>query len=190
MTTSADNRAPPALIRSLNGFSLGLGRAIAWLTAAMVLITCVIVVLRYVLSTGSIALQESLSYLHAIVFMLGIGFTLSRDSHVRVDIFYRNFSPRTRAWVDLLGGLLFLLPVCLVIFYLSLDYVGSSWAIRERSSENSGLPWVYLLKTLLLIMPSLLLLQGIAEFSKTLLALLGHDYPPAGTDPDTTANAI
>lgn len=91
MTTSADNRAPPALIRSLNGFSLGLGRAIAWLTAAMVLITCVIVVLRYVLSTGSIALQESLSYLHAIVFMLGIGFTLSRDSHVRVDIFTVTF---------------------------------------------------------------------------------------------------
>ncbi len=191
MTTSTDRQTVPALIRTLNSCSDGLGKAVAWLTAAMVLITCVIVVLRYVLATGSIALQESLSYLHAMVFMLGIGFTLSRDGHVRVDIFYRNFSPRSRAWVNLLGSLLFLLPVCVVIFCLSLDYVGSSWAIREQSSENSGLPWVYLLKTLLLVMPALLLLQGIAEVSKALLFLLGRKQPPAGSDdPRASANAI
>lgn len=190
LTTPTDRQTAPKLVKTLNVFSQSLGGAIAWFTAAMVLITCVIVVLRYVLSTGSIALQESLSYLHAIVFMLGIGFTLKQDGHVRVDIFYRNFSPHTRAWVDLLGSLFFLLPVCLVIFYLSVDYVASSWAIRERSSENAGLPWIYLLKSLLLVMPALLLLQGIAEFSKALLSLLGRDDPASGSDPNASASKI
>ena len=190
MTTLTDKQTAPKLVHTLNVFSQGLGGAIAWFTAAMVLITCVIVVLRYVLSTGSIALQESLSYLHAMVFMLGIGFTLKQDGHVRVDIFYRNFSPRIRAWVNLLGSLFLLLPVCLVIFYLSLDYVASSWAIRERSSENSGLPWIYLLKSLLLVMPTLLLLQGIAEFSKALLTLLGRDDPASGSDPNASTSTI
>ena len=190
LTTPTDRQTAPKLVKTLNVFSQSLGGAIAWFTAAMVLITCVIVVLRYVLSTGSIALQESLSYLHAVVFMLGIGFTLKQDGHVRVDIFYRNFSPHTRAWVDLLGSLFFLLPVCLMIFYLSVDYVASSWAIRERSSENAGLPWIYLLKSLLLVMPALLLLQGIAEFSKALLSLLGRDDPASGSDPNASASTI
>ena len=190
LTTPTDRQTAPKLVKTLNVFSQSLGGAIAWFTAAMVLITCVIVVLRYVLSTGSIALQESLSYLHAVVFMLGIGFTLKQDGHVRVDIFYHNFSPHTRAWVDLLGSLFFLLPVCLMIFYLSVDYVASSWAIRERSSENAGLPWIYLLKSLLLVMPALLLLQGIAEFSKALLSLLGRDDPASGSDPNASASTI
>lgn len=160
------------------------------MTAIMVLVTCIIVVLRYVLSTGSIALQESLAYLHAIVFMLGMGYTLKQDGHVRVDIFYRNFSPRSQACINLLGSLLFLLPVCLAIFILSLDYVGNSWAIRERSSENSGLPWVYLLKSLLLIMPALLLLQGVANFARALLVVLGGDGRPSNSDPGTTSGTI
>lgn len=155
----------------IDAFTEGCGRIISWLTSAMVVITCTIVIMRYGLETGSIALQESLSYLHAVVFMFGIAFTLKQGGHVRVDIFYRNYSIKTKALIDLVGCLVLLLPVCLAIFWLSFEYVGNSWAIREVSSESAGLPWIYLLKTLLLIMPILLLLQGIAEFTRALRIL-------------------
>ena len=94
------------------------------------------------------------------VFMLGIAFTLQRGGHVRVDIFYRGFSPRKKALVDFIGGILFLLPVCLLIFIFSWDYVAASWAIGETSEESSGIAGIYLLKTLLLLMPATLILAG------------------------------
>ena len=156
------------ITHTIDTFTEYCGKTVAWLTAAMVVVTCTIVVMRYALESGSIALQESLTYLHALVFMGGISFTLKRGGHVRVDIFYRKFSTRSKAYVDLAGAILLLLPVTLVIFWLSLDYVNNSWAIKEVSSESTGLPWVYLLKTLLLIMPVALLLQGFAEFLKAL----------------------
>lgn len=162
-----DNRVS----RYIDCFTEYCGGIIAWLTMIMVFVSCSVVVMRYALESGSIALQESLTYLHAIVFMGGISFTLKRGGHVRVDIFYRRFSPRTKACIDLAGALLLLTPVCLVIFWLSLDYVDNSWQIKETSSESSGLPWVYALKTLLLIMPVLLLLQGLAEFLNALQSL-------------------
>jgi len=139
----------------------------------MVFMTVVIVVLRYYFGSGSIALQESITYLHGIVFMLGIAFTLQRGGHVRVDIFYRGFSPRRKALVDLLGGLVFLLPVSLLIFIFSWDYVAASWAIGETSEERSGIQGIYLLKTLLLLMPATLMLQGLAEILRSALVLMG-----------------
>jgi len=150
------------------------GRLISWLTLAMVLMTVVVVVLRYYFESGSIALQESITYLHGLVFMLGIGFTLQRGGHVRVDIFYRGFSPARKALVDLIGGVMFLLPVTVLICVMSWDYVAASWEITEASSERSGIAGVYLLKTLLLAMPVTLLLQGIAEILKNILVLLGR----------------
>jgi len=160
------------LIRSIDRFTDITGRAISWLTLAMVVITMVVVVLRYYFQSGSIALQESITYLHGLVFMLGIAFTLQRGGHVRVDIFYRGFSPRRKALVDLVGGLLFLLPVSLLVFIFSWDYVAASWAIGETSEERSGIQGIYLLKTLLLLMPATLLLQGVAEILKSTLVLL------------------
>ncbi len=149
------------------------GRAIAWLTLAMMAAICAVVVMRYFLQLGSIALQESVTYLHATVFMLGAAYTLKQGGHVRVDIFYQRFSSRQQALVDVVGGLLFLLPVCLFILFSCWDYVASSWAIREASSERQGLAFVYLLKTLLIAMPVTLLLQGLAEIIKNLLFVLG-----------------
>jgi|TARA_B110000908_G_scaffold88131_1_gene105085 TRAP-type mannitol/chloroaromatic compound transport system permease small subunit len=149
------------------------GRMVSWLTLVMVLVTMVTVVLRYYFESGSIALQESITYLHGLVFMLGIAFTLQRGGHVRVDIFYRGFSPSGKALVDLIGGLLFLLPVSLLIFFFSWDYVAASWAIGETSEERSGIAGIYLLKTLLLLMPATLLLQGVAEILKNVLVLMG-----------------
>jgi TRAP-type mannitol/chloroaromatic compound transport system permease small subunit len=161
------------IIRIIERFTDITGRAISWLSLVMVAMTVLVVVLRYYFQSGSIALQESITYLHGLVFMLGIAFTLQRGGHVRVDIFYRGFSPRRKALVDLVGGLLFLVPVSLLIFIFSWDYVAASWAIGETSEERSGIEGIYLLKTLLLLMPATLLLQGVAEILKSALVLMG-----------------
>lgn len=158
------------------------GRIISWLTLAMVIITFAVVVLRYVFETGSIAMQESVTYLHAIVFMLCAAYTLKHDAHVRVDIFYRRWPERTQAWIDLLGTLLLLVPVCVYIIASSLDYVSVSWSIREGSQEAGGLDGVYLLKTAIPAMAGLLLLQGMALAVRKVLFLAGHTRVP---QPDT-----
>jgi TRAP-type mannitol/chloroaromatic compound transport system permease small subunit len=146
---------------------------ISWLTLLMVALVVTVVIMRYYLEFGSIALQESVTYIHAMVFMLGLAFTLKRGGHVRVDIFYRQFSVRRKALVDLLGGVFFLIPVCVLIFISSWDYVLSSWSIAESSAENDGLPYIYLLKTLMLIMPITLLLQGVSEILRSALVVVG-----------------
>lgn len=176
MISTPTRTLPRTLIQSLEKiaqyidlFTEWTGRIIAWLTLGMMVITCIVVVMRYFLQTGSIALQESVTYMHALVFLMGAAFTLKRGGHVRVDILYQKFSPRTQALVDALGALLFLVPVCLLILIFSWDYVTSSWEVREVSKEAQGLPWVYLLKSLLLVMPITMLLQGIAEIIKNLL---------------------
>lgn len=151
------------------------GRFISWATVTMVILVVLVVITRYFLGLGSIALQESVTYLHCLVFMMGFAFTLKHDGHVRVDIFYRGFSPRLKAIVNLIGGLLFLIPFCLLIFFISWDYVLASWVIRETSAENNGLPFIYLLKTLMLLMPATLVLQGIAEIIRSGLVLSGAD---------------
>lgn len=167
------------LARLLDAVSDLTGRTIAWLTAAMVLVTFLVVVLRYVFDWGSIAMQESITYLHALVFMLGAAYTLRHDGHVRVDIFYRKFGARGRALVNLLGSLLLLLPVCVYIAAESWPYVVSSWDVHEGSREAGGLPGVYLLKTLLVVMPVLLILQGLADALRALLTLGGRGGQPA-----------
>lgn len=159
------------------------GRGIAWLTLGMVLVTFAVVVLRYGLQIGSIALQESVTYLHAIVFMLGAAYTLKHDGHVRVDIFYQKASPRTRAWTNLLGTLLLLFPTCIFIFAGSLDYVASSWSIQEGSREAGGLDGVFLLKTVIPLMALLLLLQGCSLLLHSVLAITGLE---AATDSNAT----
>ncbi len=160
-----------AVIDGLNEWT---GRLVAWLTLAMVLVTCAVVLLRYAFDLGWIAVQESITYLHAVVFMLGAAYTLRHDGHVRVDIFYRRFSPRGQAWVDLFGALLLLLPVCIFILWISWEYVAASWALYEGSRDAGGLPLVYLLKSVIPLMALLLLLQGISQMLRSLLVLLGH----------------
>jgi TRAP-type mannitol/chloroaromatic compound transport system permease small subunit len=172
-------KAISLIIKMIDRFTDYTGRLISWLTLAMVTITVIVVVLRYFFESGSIALQESITYLHGLVFMLGIAFTLQRGGHVRVDIFYRGFSPERKALVDLVGGVLFLLPVTLLIIFMSWDYVAASWSIGETSEERSGIAGIYLLKTLLLAMPATLLLQGIAEILKNILILMGKQPPEA-----------
>ncbi len=148
-----------------------IGRGVAWLTVFMVLITFLVVLLRYVFNMGWIAMQESVTYLHAMVFMLGAAYTLKQNRHVRVDIFYEKMTARRRAWVDLAGTLFLLIPFCLFIIFVSWNYVSLSWSLLEASRDAGGLPAVFLLKTTILIMPVLLILQGIAQSLRSILIL-------------------
>jgi TRAP-type mannitol/chloroaromatic compound transport system permease small subunit len=155
----------------LDRFSDATGRLVSWLTLAMMFITATVVIMRYLLNTGSIALQESITYMHGMVFLLAIAYTLKQQAHVRVDIIYQKLSPRSQAIVDLLGAVFFLLPFCLFLLWVSYDYVIFSWSLLESSPEPGGLPAVFLLKTLIPIMALLLLLQGIAEIIRNFLVL-------------------
>ncbi len=161
------------LIQRLESLAEFTGRMVAWGTLLMVLITFAVVVLRYALDTGWIAMQESITYLHALVFMLGAAYTLKHHGHVRVDIFYQKFSRRGRAWVDLLGTLLLLFPLMGFIFWISWEYVVESWKVFEGSREAGGLPGVFLIKTLLLLMPVTMLLQGLALALRSWQAIRG-----------------
>jgi TRAP-type mannitol/chloroaromatic compound transport system permease small subunit len=162
-----------ALAQRLEWVNRVVGAVVSWLALAMVLVTFLVVVLRYAFDAGSIALQESVTYMHAMLFMLGIAFTLQQNGHVRVDIFYQRFSRRGRAWVDLLGTLFLLVPVCLFLLVSSWDYVAESWAVQEGSREAGGLPGVWLLKTLILLMPLLLLVQGLIWMLRSGLFIAG-----------------
>lgn len=167
------------IICGAEGLSTLVGKGVAWLTLVMMLLTCLIVVLRYGLGIGSIALQESVLYMHALVFMLGAAYTFKDDEHVRVDVLYREFSPRKKAWVNILGGVFFLIPFCAYTAYMSIDYVAASWRVLETSQEPGGLPFVYLLKTLIPIMMALLIIQGIADILKNVGVLLNKQVTEA-----------
>ena len=160
----------PGLTSALDRFSGFVGRAAAWLTLFMVVVTFVIVVLRYVFDIGFIWLQESVIWMHAAVFMLGAAYTLREEEHVRVDVFYRDMSERRRAWVDLIGVLIFLLPLCVFLAWNSVDFVLQSWKIGESSREPGGLPFPFLpmLKSVILLMPITVSLQGLSLFLRSL----------------------
>ncbi len=148
-----------------------LGRAVRWLTLGMVLVTFTVVILRYFFNSGSIALQESIQWMHAGVFLLGATWTLQQDGHVRVDIFYRSMPPARQARVNFWGSLLLLAPMALLILVTSTPYVWESWKVLEGSRESGGLPGVFLLKTLIPLTALLLLLQALAEALRNALVL-------------------
>ena len=157
----------------LDRFSAVTGRAVAWLTLLMVLVTVVVVVLRYAFDIGLIWLQESLTWMHAAVFMLGAAWTLERDEHVRVDVFYRDLGERRRGFVNLLGTVLFVLPLCGLILYEGWPWVLRAWEIREVSRDTGGLPYpaIPLLKSVLLVMPLAVALQGISLALRAVIAI-------------------
>ena len=148
-----------------------IGRTAAWLVLVIVLLQFALVVARYLFGLGSIWLTETVIYAHAALFMLAAAWTLRAGGHVRVDVFYAEASPRTRAVIDLAGALTLLLPFALVLLWLSLPFAARSWAILERSQETSGLPLVFVLKTLIPVFAVLMALQGIAQAIKAANAL-------------------
>lgn len=156
----------------LDGLAELLGRFASVFAPLMLLVTCYIVVTRYLFNSGSVAVQDLVTYCNALIFTLGAGYTLKHDAHVRVDIFYSAASPRSKALVNLLGSLLLLLPVMIFLLWACWNYVASAWAIREGSPDTGGLPYVYLLKTLILVMGAVLISQGLAEALRSLTQLL------------------
>jgi TRAP-type mannitol/chloroaromatic compound transport system permease small subunit len=154
MTTLADR---------IDRLNATIGRGVAWLAIAVVLLQFALVVARYLFGVGSVWLSETVVYAHATLFMLAAAWTLQAGGHVRVDIFYADASARAKALVDLIGALLLLLPFMLVLLCLSAPYATRSWAILEHSQETSGLPIVFLLKTLIPLFAVLMALQGIAQ---------------------------
>ncbi len=166
--------APSRLLSLIDTVNRSIGKLAAWLTLGMVVAQFALVLLRYVFGVGFIAVQESVTWMHALVFMLAAGVTLAEDGHVRVDIFYRDASARTKARVDLAGVVLFLWPVCGLLLTHAWPYVVNSWRALESSTEASGLPGLFLLKSLILVMPALLALQGLVVAARSWLTLRGH----------------
>ena len=150
-----------------------MGRFTAWLTLVMVVVTFVIVIMRYVFDAGLIWLQESVIWMHAAVFMIGAAYTLLHEDHVRVDIFYRDMSDAHRAWVNLIGVLIFLFPLCGYLAYASFDFAAVSWSIRESSREPGGLPYplIPILKSIVVLMPVAVALQGVSLILRSIAKL-------------------
>ncbi len=154
-----------------------IGQWVAWLCIFLVLSVFFTVIMRYVFNQPSILLQEAGIWMHSMIFMLGIAYTLADDEHVRVDIFYRSASKKQQQLTDLLGTLFLLMPVCFYLISNSWHYVMISWRIGERSSEVGGLPGLYLLKSLLLVLPILLSLQGLSIILRSICRLKGWSCP-------------
>ena len=191
MTINYNHTTPPMTdsssltgLQRLEAFSEHSGRWVAWLTLGMVLLSFGVIVIqlgqKYLTSYPLIYSflnfntqkpYELAQYFHACVFMCGIAYTLKHDSHVRVDIFYQRFSSKQQAWVDLLGCIFLVVPLCVFIFANSWSYVINSWQIQESSANGNGLNLVFLLKSVMLIMPVLLGLQCLAMILRSLLLL-------------------
>ena len=155
----------------IDRLNAAIGRAAAWLALVIVVLQFALVVARYVFGFGSIWLTETVVYANAALFLLAAAWTLAAGGHVRVDVFYAHASARTRALVDLIGALALLLPFALALLWLSAPYAARSWAILERSQESSGLPLIFLLKTLIPAFAVLMALQGLAQAIRALSAL-------------------
>jgi TRAP-type mannitol/chloroaromatic compound transport system permease small subunit len=169
----ASPSASLAFAARIDRLNAAIGRSVAWLCLFVVVVQFAVVVLRYAFGIGSIWLSESIIYGHAAVFMLAAAWTLREGGHVRVDVFYADAAPRTRAMIDLCGSLFLLLPFMLVLGWFARPYVARSWAILETSPESSGIPAVFLLKTLIPLFALLMALQGVAQAIRAAAVLRG-----------------
>lgn len=176
-------RALAGFVRLAEAVNDVVGRTVAYMTLATVLVCATVVVIRYVFQSGFIWLQELFIWTHAIAFMLGAGFTLMVNRHVRVDIVYDSRSPRTRAWLDLLSTIVFLFPWIVVLWYFAWPYVIDSWELREASPQVGGMPGLYLLKSVIVGFCALMMLQGLAICARSAIVIGGRPdlLPPPRT---------
>jgi len=150
-----------------------IGRFVGWLTTFMVLVVFYDTLMRYAFNKGNVALQELEWHLFAVVFLIGAAYTLKEGGHVRVDILFVKFSKKTKAWVDLLGTLIFLIPFCILVIYSTQKFIGNSWAVREISPDPGGLPGRYILKSMIPAGFILLMIQGCSQACKCILVITG-----------------
>ena len=164
-----------AYVRFADRLNEKVGVGVAWLTTVLVVVVCYDVFTRYLLRSSLVAVQELQWHLFAIIFLIGAAYTLKYDKHVRVDVFYSRFSDRGKAWVNLVGSVLFLIPFCLVVMWSSRFFVYNAYMIGETSPDPGGLPARFILKAAIPVGFFLLLLQGVALALRSLLAVLGEE---------------
>ena len=157
-------------IDSLNQW---VGRGVAWVTLGLVLVVFVDVVMRYLFNTSFVFTQELEWHLFGFIFLMGAGYTLLHDGHVRVDIVYQRLGFKSRAWVNLGGVLLFLIPGCIMVIATSWKFTMTSFAMLEGSPDPGGIPFRFILKGCIPVGFTLLLLQGISLGMHSIMQILG-----------------
>jgi len=162
-------------INLIDGLNEKIGYLSAWLSTALVLVVCYDVFTRYVLNNSKVAVQEMEWHIFSVMFLLGAAYTLKKDKHVRVDVFYMKMSEKVRAWIDFLGHLIFLIPYSMLVIYTSINFVKFSWMSREGSPDPGGLPGRYILKSFVTVGFILLVLQGVAEAFRSFSKIIGKD---------------
>ena len=184
-----------ALICVIN---LVVGRVFSWLALGIVLVCFTVVVQRYVFAVSYVWMQDLYIWMNGAMFTAVAGFALMRDDHVRVDIFYRPARMKRRALADLLGVILFLLPVCWIIYVYSVPFVLRAWGYHEGSANVGGMPGLYILKSFIIAFAVLIALQGLAMLIRSILVLSGRadlvpermrylaDSPPIGSHEEAT----
>ena len=168
------------LSRWIDNLNLWVGRFVAWATAVVVVVVFVDVVMRYTFNTSFVFTQELEWHLFAFIFLMGAGYTLLKDGHVRVDIFYQRWSRKTQAWINLLGVVFFLIPGCYMIIATSVPFVRSSFLVMEGSPDPGGIPYRFLLKACIPAGFVLVLLQGVSLGIKSLFTILGREMEIEG----------
>lgn len=165
--------------RTIDAINERVGRAVAWLTTFLVILVCFDVIVRYLFSETQAWIMELEWHLFALIFLIGAGYAFKHDRHVRVDLFYTRFSPKDRALVNIIGGLIFLIPWCILIIYISFDYARISFLIRETSPDPGGLPALYVIKFAITLGAFLLLLQGLSSVIQSLFIYQGKEEEPS-----------
>lgn len=176
-----------SVVRLIDALNEQIGRAVSWFALILVLVQFAVVLLRYVFGLGFIPMQESILFMHSMLFLVAAGYTLLHDGHVRVDIFYGSAKPKTKALINFIGVLIFLWPVCVLMIWMSWIFVGASVRVWEGSPEGTFMPF-WLLKALLLSFPVLLSLQGFSMAVNSVFVMtgvkpvgnLGHDGEEIG----------
>lgn len=163
------------IVRLINGFNKILGQVFSWLALGIVVVCFSVVVLRYAFSTGFVWMQDLYVWMNAVMFTGIAGFVLFKNGHVRVDIFYRPASPRSKAWVDLFGFFAFMLPFAGTILFWSWPFVERSWKFAESSRNIGGMPGLYVIKTFIVIFAALVLLQGLSMALRSILVLKNRE---------------
>ncbi|WP_321368884.1 TRAP transporter small permease subunit [uncultured Desulfuromusa sp.] len=161
-------------VRTIDGLNTKIGHVISWLSTILVLTVCYDVFTRYFLRKSSVGVQEMEWHIFAVLFLLAAAYTLKVDNHVRVDVIYTQLSPRGKAWINMLGGIIFLIPFSILVIWASKGFISMSWAIQETSPDPGGLPYRYLLKAMIPVGFSLLLLQGIAQILRSFCTVIGR----------------
>jgi len=148
-----------------------IGRQVSWLILFMTLIAFSVALLRYFFNIGFVWMQELYIWMHGLVFLLAAAYTLQEDKHVRVDIFYRKFSEKNKAYINVFFSILFIIPFILIVSKYSIPYILKSWLSLEKSREAGGLQFLYIYKTSIILFCFFLFIQTIALILRCVLVI-------------------